>query len=505
MGTFQTRFQVCHFRCSEDVHYSYQQPRGESTRKCVDLQFHATSSTRLPADVARQQWSRSRNCARSSNRYLEIKVQISSERFRKLHAAGANVAHLPRHGSLSDLREQNLARVMQTFLSCRPMTREQIERSTGLGPSSLTKLVEDLKSRSLISEDKAIQNSKRGRPIRPLKLSTERWMLLGAILDRQVIQGVVSFLDLGVIERKDFPVPIDAGLDRYLDQLKCMIEWAVSAARKRGMDLLAVELASPGATNRSTGEVIRALPNNWEHLQLAQIVKGFLAKHLTGVHHAVAVSIDRIANYSMTGRLNSMLPFSAPRSGTSPIVYFGGRSALSGGLYDGSVMYGVSGLAGEYGHLIVDPAGISCWCGRAGCLETKIGLPSLHAQRFGGSTPIERLSSDGPRLLQDLVAARDGQDEELLAILVAAGHWLAIAMDAIASVVNPGHVVVDGYLAQLGDPLISTTIEHINKVRSFPAINGVDIIVTDGDPSWILKGTLVAALLTVATFPSLAA
>lgn len=431
-------------------------------------------------------------------------MQLSSERFRKLNPNVSGNGRFPREGSLSDLREQNLSRVMLTLPDSRPVTRDEIERGTGLGPSSLTKLVEELKARNLVMEEEAVQLAKRGRPTRPLKLSTERWLLLGAILDRQTIQGAVSFLDGYIIERKDFHIPFDAGLDHYLEQLEALAKWAVSVARQRGMELIVVELASPGAASRSAGEVIRALPNSWEHLKVAEIMQGFLARHPSGVHRSVAVNIDRVANYAMLGRLSSLQPFPPPTSTPGPIVYFSGRHALSGALYDGSVMYGVSGLAGEYGHLIVDPGGSKCWCGRTGCLETKIGLPALHSQRFHSTTPIERISTDGPRLLQDLLEARDRQDEELLAIMREGGHWLAIAMDAIASVVNPGHVVIDGFLARLGNPLVSTAIEEIHKLRSFPALNGIDIVVTDGDPSWVLKGTLVSALLTLATFPSIA-
>ncbi|MDO5745936.1 MAG: ROK family protein, partial [Micrococcaceae bacterium] len=251
-------------------------------------------------------------------------------------------------------------------------------------------------------------------------------------------------------------------------------------------------------------EVIRALPNAWEHLELASIMKGFLGNRPAGVHRSVAVNIDRIANYSMLERLSSLPPFSSQVSPVGPIVYFGGRTALSGGLHNGSILYGVTGLAGEYGHLIVDPGGDPCWCGRTGCLETKIGLLSLHAQRFQSVTPIDRLSIEGPRLLNDLLAARDRHDEKLLSLLQEGGHWLAIAIDAIASIVNPGHVIIDGYLAQLGDPLVSTAIAEINMVRSFPAINGVDITQTDGDPARVLQGTLVAALRTVAALPMIA-
>ncbi|MDO5744146.1 MAG: hypothetical protein Q4P23_06735, partial [Micrococcaceae bacterium] len=158
---------------------------------------------------------------------------------------------------------------MQTLLKCHPVTRDQIERGTGIRLSSLTKLVEDLKQRKLVMEGETIQVVKRGRPRRPLQLSDERWMLFGAVLDRHAIQGVVSFLDLRIVERKEFPIPIEATLDSYLEHLESVAEWAASVAEQHGMELLAVELASPGATSRPTGEVIRALPNAWEHLELA--------------------------------------------------------------------------------------------------------------------------------------------------------------------------------------------------------------------------------------------
>lgn len=221
----------------------------------------------------------------------------------------------------------------------------------------------------------------------------------------------------------------------------------------------------------------------------------------------MAIKVDRDTNSSMLARLRLLEGdeckwYLSPKG---PTAYFGGRYGLSGGLYDRHIVRGVSGLAGDYGHMIVDPGGDQCWCGRTGCLETKIGLASLHKRKFKKEIPLEILATDGPRLIQELQEARDAGDPEVLESLEFAGHWVALSVNAIAAIANPYRIVIDGYLGQLGDPVLTVIKERLNEIRELPQIHRLVVEGTNGDPSLVLQGTLVAALYTVVNQPLISA
>ena len=412
---------------------------------------------------------------------------------------------LDQGGSLADLREHNLARVMHAMLPPGPRTREMIERETGMRASTLTKIVDDLRERGLVTEGDPIQLSQRGRPSRPLLLSTERWALLGLVFDRAEVTALLGYLNLEPIAQKKFPVSVSATKSYHLHAAE-VLAWAADEAIARGLKIIAIEVGSPGAVNRATGEVVRSEPNLWDHLDLIDPLQELAQELPDGIHSRVAINIDRVANYAMVGRLvanTDWIP-EAQRENLHSVIYFGGRYALTGGFYDSSVFHGATGLAGEYGHLIVDTQGEACWCGRIGCLETKIGLATLHRKVFGSAVDITEIGLAGPKLVADLVDLNHRDPAALADILREGGYWLAAAIDMIASVANPSHVVIDGYLAKIGDPFIASTLEHLAERSVIPAVEAITTLVADGDPSALTAGTLSMGLSTVAQAPNVA-
>jgi glucokinase len=59
-----------------------------------------------------------------------------------------------------------------------------------------------------------------------------------------------------------------------------------------------------------------------------------------------------------------------------------GTGVGSGIVVNGSLIYGHDGFAGEIGHILVDPMGRECGCGRRGCLETYASAPGIKRTVF---------------------------------------------------------------------------------------------------------------------------
>lgn len=108
-------------------------------------------------------------------------------------------------------------------------------------------------------------------------------------------------------------------------------------------------------------------------------------------------------------------------------------TGVGGGLVvDGRAWDGAQGIAGEWGHVVLDPAsGPPCYCGKRGCVETYLSGPALEA----GYT--ERTGKRAS--LAEIAAAADA--EELLAErLEIFGRALATVID----IVDPDVIVLGG-------------------------------------------------------------
>ena len=74
-----------------------------------------------------------------------------------------------------------------------------------------------------------------------------------------------------------------------------------------------------------------------------------------------------------------------------------GTGCGGGIVHNGEVITGPQAIAGEWGHMSIDPNGPKCYCGQRGCVETLIsgsGLAARYAEQFGGKRPFKKIVQD---------------------------------------------------------------------------------------------------------------
>jgi glucokinase len=114
-------------------------------------------------------------------------------------------------------------------------------------------------------------------------------------------------------------------------------------------------------------------------------------------------------------------------------------TGIGGGyVLNGAVQRGVNGFAGEVGHIVVNPDGPRCTCGRKGCWEVYAsgrGLKMLAAGESGESV-INR--------------ARAGE-ADALTVLEAWSRWVAIGLASLTNVSDPDVIVIGGGVSEAAD------------------------------------------------------
>jgi glucokinase len=140
-------------------------------------------------------------------------------------------------------------------------------------------------------------------------------------------------------------------------------------------------------------------------------------------------------------------------------------TGIGGGIVvDGRPYRGAHGFAGEVGHMVVDPGGPPCTCGRRGCLEryaSGSGLGRLAREAaLGGrlGTVVELAGGDPEAVRAEHVtrAAAEG-DPGALEVLGELARWLALGIANLVAVLDPEVVVLGGGLAQAGERLLAPT------------------------------------------------
>ena len=137
-------------------------------------------------------------------------------------------------------------------------------------------------------------------------------------------------------------------------------------------------------------------------------------------------------------------------------------TGIGGGIMSGGrLLRGAHNFAGEIGHLIVDPHGPPCPCGKRGCWErfasgsglARLGRDAAVAGRAGGVVEIAGGDSDSIRG-EHVVAAALAGDAAAEAILGEFAWWIGLGLGNLANVLDPDLIVLGGGLVNAGELLL---------------------------------------------------
>ena len=136
------------------------------------------------------------------------------------------------------------------------------------------------------------------------------------------------------------------------------------------------------------------------------------------------------------------------------LVFVGlGTGVAAGVVIDGRLHRGSHGLAGEIGHVVVDPDGELCGCGARGCLETVISGSALRRRWPGdvsaAGTAVAAAAATGDVRAQELL-------DDVVQHLERAVQWLAHTYGADV-------IVLGGGLGRLGDPLLTPIRDRLRE------------------------------------------
>ncbi len=171
----------------------------------------------------------------------------------------------------------------------------------------------------------------------------------------------------------------------------------------------------------------------------------------------VPVTVDNDATAAAWGEVK----VGSARDVRDAVVVTLGTGIGMGLVCGGQLVIGHHGYAGEAGHMVVDPDGPPCPCGRRGCWERyasgsglgRLGRDAAEAGRLGRVVASLGGDPDAVRGEHVTAAAIDG-DPEALAVVDAFAWWVALGLANLTNVVDPELFVIAGGLVTTGEVLL---------------------------------------------------
>ncbi|MDQ0189847.1 ROK family protein [Alicyclobacillus cycloheptanicus] len=164
-----------------------------------------------------------------------------------------------------------------------------------------------------------------------------------------------------------------------------------------------------------------------------------------------------------------------------------GTGVGSGMILNRQLYEGCHGFAGEIGHIVMDPGGRVCACGKRGCLETLVSAPAIvQAYRQMAGSGKQRHSAEA---IAD--RARQG-DAAALEVYEAAARALSMALANCCTLVDPAVIVIGGGLSLAG-PVLFDPIRRYFSIYALPEVReSVQILpAAFGDRSGVVGASIL--------------
>ncbi len=277
---------------------------------------------------------------------------------------------------------------------------------------------------------------------------------------------------------------------RHLD--KCVEKFQQFLVRRQlkadEVEVIGVNL--PGVVDHQTGTLIRAVYAGWNQVPVAE----YLSQKL----QIKRIICENDVNACAVGELRFGLGTQYKNFAWITVSTGVGGAVV----YDGKLLRGAHGFAGEFGHLKVEyEAPEECPCGQKGCLEAHSSGTAL------GRDVLRRISID--KAFKDeydrhtqsnigatcAVMAREG-NRNAIQIFENAGRYLGRAISYYANILDPEAVVIGGGVAASLDLMVPEIKEAMGEY-TFSQMKDIDIVPTALGYEAALYGAIAVAITDI--------
>jgi predicted NBD/HSP70 family sugar kinase/predicted transcriptional regulator len=340
--------------------------------------------------------------------------------------------------SSENARDINRDIVLELIRFRQPVSRVELARFSGLQPSTISIIVEQLINERWVREGAVVRRS-RGRPSTMLEVND---FLVTFALDLRPDRAILAVVDLtGRFLSRETVMTVsdpELALKHIIERMRLLQDQHVDKSFE------GIGVSVPGRVHPETQRLLLAPNLHWQEFD----IKAALEKGLN-----LQVEIDNDANACLLSE-----SWSGRLAGISNAVLVAVSEGIGTAILSGGQLHsGYNGLAGEFGHISVDSAGPVCACGQRGCWE--MAGSSRAALQF-----YRELSSDNSSIdIYTLLRLAEENDPIAVEAVTRQAHALGRGLRLITAALSPELILITGEITSVWPrfgPIIQRELEN---------------------------------------------
>ncbi len=253
------------------------------------------------------------------------------------------------------------------------------------------------------------------------------------------------------IAMSTFPTRAELSFTEFVKALKTEVENELLSMHSE-IDISGIGIGAPNA-NYWTGKIEQASNLSWGTVDVVSTLRS---------EFSIPVAITNDANAAAMGEKY----FGSAKDMNNFILLTLGTGLGSGIMINGSIIYGAGGHAGEIGHMVVDPGGRQCGCGRRGCLETYVSAPGIRRtvaeliSEYMEPSELREISFSN-LTSEDITKAAANGDQIALKAFERTGRILGMKLANVVALMNPEAIILAGGLSLAGQFILEPVQRHL--------------------------------------------
>lgn len=381
-------------------------------------------------------------------------------------------------------RDINRRIVLNLIRKHQPLSRADLSRYSGLQRSTVSMITEQLITERWVVEG-AVGHVPRGRKPTFLHLNSERAGVIGVDIRPLTTTIGLASLDLRFLAQES--AATGPNPDKFIPELATRVRRLVAAHPEVTYEGVGVSL--PGRVDLSSNQLVFAPNLGWGKRDL----KTLLEKSL-----GLPVELENAANACALAELWSGRH---PESVRNIVAVTVSEGIGVGMVLNGQIVRGPTGLAGEFGHVVLFENGPLCKCGNRGCWEV-CGSNSAAVRYYAESVARSAKASTTSPAFDDILRLAEQGDRKAMEALDRMAHYLGAGLAMLMTSLAPEIVVLIGEVTRAWDRVGSVVNDVLRERLSTRPTT--QIIPTDPALQPRLRGTIALVLQKHFGAPSIA-
>lgn len=365
--------------------------------------------------------------------------------------------------SRKDLQQSNRVKVLNILRHYGPADVARLAEIADLNKQTITKSVGHWRDLGVViacGKGNATGEAAGKRPTLFDVNPEYKYIFVAQLLETSMLTAVAN-LNADVVISERFSYEKNSGLEVILEQARKSFGRMSAELKLNDRRFASIVLGTSGITDSKNGVIVFS-PHfkSWGH----QVPVVNMLRELFPAGYTLHV--DNWVRYQAYAEMKIGLARQVTRFleiGTEP------DGVTSGLVWDGALVSGKRGLAGEIGHMPVDlESDVVCSCGGRGCLEPAISLLRMQqqARKAAKDWPESMLCVNGKQeglSYKDIFPAADEGDRFARHLVDGVAKYFAAAISHVVQVCDPELIIIQGEYSKAGDYFMAQIRDRVRK------------------------------------------